>query len=85
MILKQRFCNFWGTFNESPRDLKMTLSIAFFVVFLFYILEIVREIADEWIWMVGTRGQWVVILFTLFLTVWVTNPWNWCEKKTKCR
>ena len=76
MSLKQRFCTFWGTFNESHPDLKMTLSIAFFVVFLFYLLEIVREVIDEWEVTVGTRGQWVVLLFTLFLAVWVADPWG---------
>ena len=54
----------------------MTLSIAFFVVFLFYLLEIVREIVDEWDVMVGTRGQWIVLVFTVFLVVWVTDPWG---------
>ena len=78
MSLKQRFCTFWGTFNESHPDLKMTLFIAFFVVFLFYLLEIVREVIDEWEVTVGTRGQWVVLLFTLFLAVWVADPWGWC-------
>ena len=83
MNIKERFCNFWKLPQTARDDFRGGLIIAFFVVFLFYLLEIVREIVDEWEVVVGTRGQWVVILFTLFLAVWVTNPWGWCKNNIR--
>ncbi len=33
-------------------------------------------------WVPG--GQWVVILFTLFLAMEEMNPWRWCKLEGQC-
>lgn len=81
IISKSFLCRFWEKPHDMQNSPRIGLALGFLILAVALMLNCVQRVIDDWDIFVVTLGELVIIVYLMFLTIWIGNPFGWCEKK----